>query len=77
MSKSRHFMKDSNSIVSAQIASPRALCIDAAFKNKIEKCRRIRELLKQQGIQCAVSAIILGSLGTVHSQAVKVLINQM
>ena len=68
-------MKDDEGVNIIDIACPYDLYIEATYKTKIEKYQCIKEFLNHQGIDCAVSAIIIGSLGTVHSQALKVLMN--
>ena len=68
-------MKDDEGVNIIDIACPYDLYIEATYKTKIEKYQCIKEFLNHQGIDCAVSAIIIGSLGTVHSQVLKVLMN--
>ena len=68
-------MKYDEGVNIMDIGCPYDLYIEATYKTKIEKYQCIKEYLNHQGIDCVVSAIVIGSLGTIHSQALKVLMN--
>ena len=67
-------VKQDTDVSIIDIACPYDLFIESAYQAKLEKYKCIKEFLSNRGIECNINAIIIGSLGTVHNQALKVLL---
>ena len=67
-------MKMGTDVSIIDIACPYDLYIESTYQAKLEKYRCIKEFLSNKEIECSINAIIIGSLGTVHNQALKLLL---
>ena len=62
-----------NEVTNIDVACPYDLYIENLYQAKLNNYYCIRDLLKQSGLKCAIDAIIVGSLGTVHKKTLNVL----
>ena len=60
-------LRHENEVTIIDVACPYDLCIENLFEAKLNKYYYIRDLLQQNGLKCAIDAIIIGSLGTCSS----------
>ena len=67
-------MKMGTDVSIIDIACPYDFYIESTYQAKLEKYRCIKEFLSNKEIECSINAIIIGSLGTVHNQASKLLL---
>ena len=69
-------VKQDTDVSIMDIASPYDLFIESASQAQLEKYKCIKEFLSNRGIECNINAIIIGSIGTVHNQAIKILLKR-
>ena len=67
-------LRHENEVTIIDEACPYDLYIENLYQAKLNKYYCIRDLLQQNGLKCAIDAIIIGSLGTVHNKTLNVLL---
>ena len=67
-------LRPENEVTIIDVACPYDLYIENLYQVKLNKYYCIRDLLQQNGLKCAIDAIIIGSLGTVHKKTLNVLL---
>ena len=66
-------LRHENEVTIIDVASPYDLYIENFYQAKLNKYYCIRDLFQQNGLKCAIDAIIIGSLGTVYKKTLNVL----
>ena len=69
-------IKTGNKILIIDVACPYDLYTENTYKHKINYYKCLKKILTEAGFEANVEAIIIGSLGTVHNEALNVLTNQ-
>ena len=64
---------EDKSMTIIEIACPYDLYIENTYKDKIEKYLPLKAYLTSNGFGCEIKAIMIGSLGTVHHNAITIL----
>ena len=67
-------IKQENKLI-LDIACPYDLYLTELYEVKLNKYRDLQRYLTMNYLECEVDAIIVGSLGTIHKKALKVLMN--
>ena len=67
-------LRHENEVTIIDVACPYDLYIENLYQAKLYKYYCIRDLLQQNGLKCAIDAIIIGSLLTVHKKTLNVLL---
>ena len=67
-------MKQDTDVSIIDVAFPYDLFIESAYQAKLENYKCMKEFLSNSRIECNISVIIIGSLGTAHNQALKILL---
>ena len=68
-------IKQENKLIILDVACPYDLYLAELYEAKINKYRDLQRYLTTNYMECKVDAIIVGSLGTIHKKALKVLMD--
>ena len=68
-------IKEENRMIILDIACPYDLYLAELYEMKLNKYRDLQRYITEKFISCNVDAVIIGSLGTVHTNALKVLMD--
>ena len=68
-------IKEENRMIILDIACPYDLYLAELYEMKLNKYRDLQRYITEKFISCKVDAVIIGSLGTVHTNALKVLMD--
>ena len=68
-------MKEENRMIILDIACPYDLSPSELYEMKLNKYRNLQRDITEKSISCKVDAVVIRSLGTVHSNALKVLMD--
>ena len=66
-------IKEENRIIILDIACPYNLYLTELYELKLHKYRDLQRYITEKFLPCKVDAIVIGSLGTVHTNTLKVL----
>ena len=68
-------IKEENRMIILDIACPYDLYLAKIYEMKLNKYRDLRRYITEKFISCKVDAVVIGSLGTVHTNALKVVMD--
>ena len=67
-------MKERTRMTILDIACPYDLYISETYELKLEKYKSLQAFIEREMMPCICDAVIIGSLGTVHKNALKLMI---